>query len=287
MSSTLHVRALSKDDTTAPRPYALGYSEGEFKRLEQQSRILGELTEDVLRRAGIGEGMTVLDVGCGVGDVSLLAARLVGSSGAVLGIDRSPEAVATATRRAQSAGQAHVRFAAGSVDEFHTQEKFDAIIGRLILMYLDDRAATLRRLAGCLRRGGIVAFQEMVMPQTRTAPEGPQFRRCREWLVAAFTRAGFEVDMGSKLFATFLAAGLPSPHVIMAGRVESGPQSPAYDYIANTLRSLLPMIEAHGVATAAEVDIDTVAQRVRTEVTNDNACIFLPPMVGAWARLPG
>src|SRR5690606_4206862 len=85
--------------------YALGYSEHEFRRLEMQSRIIGDLTEDVLQRAGIRKGMRVLDLGCGVGDVSLLAAWLVGPSGFVLGVDRSADALAAARRRAREAGQ--------------------------------------------------------------------------------------------------------------------------------------------------------------------------------------
>jgi hypothetical protein len=56
-----------------PLTYALGYSESEFKRLESQGVFFRDLTEDVLCRAGVVSGMRVLDVGCGVGDVSLLA----------------------------------------------------------------------------------------------------------------------------------------------------------------------------------------------------------------------
>ena len=62
-----------------PRPqadgaYALGYSDDEFRRLERQGDYYRDLTEDVLVRAGIGPGMRVLDLGCGVGDVALIAA---------------------------------------------------------------------------------------------------------------------------------------------------------------------------------------------------------------------
>jgi SAM-dependent methyltransferase len=78
------------------RPYALGYSNSEFKRLELQASLIRDLTENVLRRAGIVPGMRVLDVGCGVGDVSLLAAEIVGPSGFVLGVDRSADATAVA-----------------------------------------------------------------------------------------------------------------------------------------------------------------------------------------------
>jgi hypothetical protein len=57
--------------------YALGYSESELKRLESQGAFFRDLTEDLLRRSGVVSGMRVLDIGCGVGDVSLLAGELV------------------------------------------------------------------------------------------------------------------------------------------------------------------------------------------------------------------
>lgn len=91
--------------------------------------------------------------------------------------------------------------------------------------------------------------------------------------------------MGSKLFATFHAAGLPVGPMIVGGRIEGGPRSPIYDYLANTLRSLLPMVERVGVATAAEIEIDTLAERLRTEVLENQACIMPPPLIGAWTRL--
>jgi hypothetical protein len=70
--------------------YPLGYSQTEAQRLADQAAFLEDLTEDLLRRAGLCSGMRVLDVGCGVGDVSFLAARLVGEDGVVLGVDRAP-----------------------------------------------------------------------------------------------------------------------------------------------------------------------------------------------------
>ncbi|MGH6948402.1 MAG: class I SAM-dependent methyltransferase, partial [Kiloniellales bacterium] len=232
-------------------------------------------------------GMRVLDVGCGVGDVSLLAGDLVGSSGLVLGVDRSAEAIDVAERRAVVSGQCYwVRFAAAELDAFTTEEKFDAVVGRLVLQYLPDPAATLRRLCGHLRPGGVVAFQEMVNPLARSVPDGPQFRQCRNWILETFERAGSEIDMGGKLFATFVAAGLPAPQAIAMGRVEGGPQSPVYDYVAGVLRSLLPMAARLGVASAAEVEIDSVAERLRKEAIERNACIMPQPIIGAWARTP-
>lgn len=142
-----------------------------------QAGLIRDLTADVLRRAGIGPAMRVLDIGCGVGDVSLLAADMVGPSGFVLGIDRSADAIAVAERRAVAAGKCYwTRFAATEIDEFSAHETFDAVIGRLILMYLPDPAATLKRLSSHLRPDGVVAFQEIAMTAARCVPEGSQFQ---------------------------------------------------------------------------------------------------------------
>jgi ubiquinone/menaquinone biosynthesis C-methylase UbiE len=177
-------------DRTAPaagaRSYALGYSENEFRRLKFQGELFRDFTEDVLRRAGIAPGMRVLDIGAGVGDVSLLAADLVGAAGEVLGIDRSEDALDVARRRAAAARHDNVRFAAAELDAFSTQRKFDAVIGRLILAYMPDPVATLRRLRRHVRPGGILAFQEMVSSLARSIPDGPQFRRCTNWILATF-----------------------------------------------------------------------------------------------------
>src|SRR6267142_2348282 len=86
--------------STGADSYALGYSEAEFRRLKFQGEYLRDFTADVSRRAGIAPGMRVLDIGCGVGDVSLLVAEMVSSWGTVLGLDRSAQAVALARQRA-------------------------------------------------------------------------------------------------------------------------------------------------------------------------------------------
>jgi ubiquinone/menaquinone biosynthesis C-methylase UbiE len=268
------------------RRYVLGYSEREFRRLEFQAGLFRDFTEDILRRAGLAPGMQVLDIGCGVGDVSLLAADLVGPSGAVLGIDRSKEALDVAKQRAAAAGRSHVRFAVTELEAFSTDREFDAVIGRFVLAHMTNPTATLRRLLTCLRPGGIVAFQEMLMRLARSIPEGPEFRQCCQRIMDTFERAGSDLEMGGKLFATFLAAGLPAPQMIVAARVEGGAQSPVYDYLADVLRSLLPTTERTGVATAAEVDIDTMAQRLRSEAVANEASIMLPTLIGAWTQLP-
>jgi len=271
---------------TDANDYPLGYSEQEARRLAEQGALLEELTAAVFQRAGLRAGMRVLDIGCGVGDVTLLAARLVGPQGAVLGIDRADSSVETARKRANALGAAHARFEQSDLATFETEQTFDALVGRLVLLYLPDPAATLKRLSRNLGPGGLIAFQEFDMSATSQVPAGELFLEVRKWLLQAFAAAGAELDMGTKLFSTFLRAGLPPPEMTAATPLACGPATGGYGYIASVLRSLLPLIERTGIATAAEIDIDTLAVRMREDAVAHERITFLPRVVGAWTALP-
>ena len=77
--------------------YVFGRGRGEYERLIEQAEIFGPLTERMLRRAGIGAGMHVLDIVCGAGDVSFLVSALVGPEGSVTGVDVDGEAIVVET----------------------------------------------------------------------------------------------------------------------------------------------------------------------------------------------
>ena len=72
--------------------------------------------------------------------------------------------------------------------------------------------------------------------------------------------------MGLELFGAFVAAGLAEPELRSEQDVGGGAAWAGYAVLAETVRSLLPAIEATGLATAAEVDPDTLADRLRADV---------------------
>ena len=79
--------------------YVFGHSQREIQRLIYQAAIVKPVTERLLRRVKLGSGMRVLDLGCGAGDVSMLAAQFVGPTGLVVGIDRNRDVLALAAER--------------------------------------------------------------------------------------------------------------------------------------------------------------------------------------------
>jgi SAM-dependent methyltransferase len=267
-------------------PYALGDGEAERRRLMLQSRLIGELTREVFSRAGLGPGMRVLDVGCGVGDVSLLAREFVGASGSVVGVDRSAHSLALARSRARADGYDNLEFIEAALDSLPARGPFDALVGRLILLYLPDPAQALRRLLEQVRPGGLVVFQEMDMQTGRSVPVCPLYTRVGEWLTASFERAGVDVLMGSHLYATFGRAGLPEPQLWASHCLAGGERSALYEWVVETLRSLMPLAEQLGVTTRQEVQLDSLAARLGAEVAAAGGVIHAPIYVGAWTRKP-
>lgn len=265
--------------------YVLGDGECELRRLVSQSRLIADITEHVMQRAGIKPGMNVLDCGCGVGDVSFLVAALVGSAGRVLGIDRSVAAINRARERAGEAGLQNVSFeVVEDLATFTTRTPVDAVVGRFILMYLPEPAAILSHFARQVRRGGLIVFQELVFSMARSQPSCPLLEKLRGWVHDTFVHAGADVEMGWKLSSTFERAGLPRPEMFLGAPVAAGPDSPMYSYIAETVRSLLPMMEHYGVASAEEVLVESLADRLRIEMTAAGTVCATPCTIGAWIR---
>ena len=269
--------------------YRLGHSEAEQQRLIVQEAVYGPLTERLLRTAGIGPGMRVLDIGCGVGEVSRLAARLVGPTGEVVGVDKSAAALETARRRVAALRLDRVRFVEADLANLAFERPFDAAIGRFVLMHLGDPAASLRRVAAQVRPGGVIAFQESDFTIPPIAyPPVPTYQQVSQFWGPP-KEVPVERQMGQKLYTTFLAAGLPPPQVRLEVPIGGGPDFPGYEYVAASLRSILPLAERSGFITRAEIEelhLETLADRLRAEVVTARGIITAPAVVGAWTEKP-
>jgi 2-polyprenyl-3-methyl-5-hydroxy-6-metoxy-1,4-benzoquinol methylase len=138
--------------------YVLGHSEAELKRLLTQARLIDPITRRFLVSAGIREGMRVLDVGSGVGDVAILLAGLVGQSGEIVGTDLARPAIDAAERRVRASSLANVTFMHGDPATMIFNKPFDAVVGRYVLQFIPDPSAAIARLSSHLRPGGVMFF---------------------------------------------------------------------------------------------------------------------------------
>ena len=279
--------------TTSDRPeteYILGHSNREIRRPMHQAAILRPITERLLRSAGIGRGMRVLDLGCGAGDVSMLAAELVGASGSVVGIDRNQDVLAVARERAQTARLGNIDFEEVSVEAFSDPEPFDAVIGRYVLIHQADPVALIRAATGLVRPGGVVAFHELCVrgQAIQSLPSVSLWQQAGEWIRMAFQAAVPHHDAGGRLIEHFCRAGLPQPTVFCESPVGRGEDSPLVAWIADTLESFLPQLAKMRILTADTIAIETFEDRLRTAAVEAHSQIVGPAnsVLGPESNLP-
>ena len=265
--------------------YALGHSSAEQERLRVQATYLRGITESIWRTAGVLPGMRVLDVGCGTGDTTFLAADLVGPNGFVVGIDRSADAIGTARQRAQTTSRPNVQFIEGELGApIADQEPFDAAIGRYVLVHQPDIVAALRSVRDLVLHGGLIAFHEIELGTTHvTDPPSELVERVRSWLREAFRLGGVQLRAVSQMSRYFHEAGLGWPETSIYTTVSSGPDGFGPDWIVRTLRSLAPVLEQAGVVTANELGLDTLEARLRESCANGAASV-VTVNGGVWVR---
>jgi len=271
--------------------YPFRSSQAERQRLIAQDGLLAASTRRLFENAGIAAGMHVLDIGSGAGDVAFLAARLVGPRGSVAGIDRDPAQAAFAAERAAAAGLRNVRFLTGDFREIELKEPVDAIVGRLVLMYARNPLDALRRVLRNLKAGGVIALQESVIDYDGPVPIEPAdclAAKVVEWFRAGFQHARVQERMGMRLFGLMRAAGLqPSSQIEMSMPIQQGPDGALFPILVALVRSQLPAIVASGIASEAEIDIDTLEQRLIADAPASGVVgYFNSGHVGVWARKP-
>lgn len=235
------------------------------------------LTLRWLGDAGLAACARVLDVGCGPGNLARLILERIGAGGSLVGLDRDVAFLEQA--RAQHQGRDATFLAADLAGELPRDlGTFDAIVGRRLLMYLPDPAATLRRLLTHLRPGGTVFFQEFILLDSPTLL--PLHDRVRGWMKTMLQEERASWQFGRELPRVFSAAGLPPP-VMRAEADVASPGQP--DSLADRVRFVLPRLMQAGIS-ADDIGIDTLAARLRAERDACGEPWFGELAVAAWVK---
>jgi hypothetical protein len=155
----------------------------------------------------------------------------------------------------------------------------DAETRRLMLQAVTDR----------VRPGGVVAFAEAdftsVLGYVQAGPSA-LIRSAWSWAVEAFRQAGVHTAMAPKLYHAFVAAGLGEPRMFLHAPLGCHEEWPGYEWAAESMRSLLPLMEQFGIVTPRELGVETLTERFRDDVVRTHFPFMTIPMVAALARKP-
>jgi 2-polyprenyl-3-methyl-5-hydroxy-6-metoxy-1,4-benzoquinol methylase len=213
---------------------------------------------------GITPGARVLDVGCGNGDLSRYVAGLAGPAGEIVAIDRSEQALAMARTIDADPGAAPIHYRAVDLSgDLPDLGRFDAIVGRRVLMYLPDAARTLERLAAMARPDAILAFQEHARAGL---PAGlgdlTLHRQLYDWNWSTVAAEGGDVELALRLAELMQHLGL-SVEAARAEAILLHPDQPSF--VPTLTHAMLPRIVERNIATVEQIDPDTLAQRIEDE----------------------
>ena len=272
---------------TEQPPYVLGSDEAEIERLDAQAAMSAPATRLLLEAGGrISPGMRVLDLGTGLGHVAFDVANLVGEAGTVVGIDQSTRLLEIAEHRRLAAGVKNVTFVEADVRRFQDYESFDAIVGRLILFHLPDAVDVLAHHMAALRPGGVVLMIDFDGGSIRAEPPVQLVTTIRDWVEEAFRSAGANPVIGARLALLLRRAGAVDVTTfgVQTYLAPDDPKGPGW--VAGLVRSLLPRTIGAAIATEADLDVDTLQQRVAEALIAADAVLLPPTLVGAWGAAP-
>jgi ubiquinone/menaquinone biosynthesis C-methylase UbiE len=269
---------------SAPEGQVVELGSGTHGWLLEQSRALRPTTDRLLRAAGVSEGMRVLDIYCGRGDVAMIAADRVGPGGSVIGIDPSVAAIRYAESRSEANGYTNIEFRlADLTDPNLTSSLFDVVVCRHVVIGQREPVKFLRSAAHLVRSGGILALHEMDMSRDiRSSPPLAMLRVVNETIHTALERAGVILDAGGRFADLFDEADLPTPRLFSESVIATGEERSVFGLVIGVLRSLVPHLTA---AEVAELDIETLELRLRRAAQKLRSQVEFIPQVCAWTRL--
>ena len=277
----------SQQKAPGVREYELGHSERELERLRLQAQLVDPFTREFLLAAGLSPGMSVLEIGCGAGDTTLVVAELIGDSGTITAIDTAEAAVAATRGRMQRSGKRNITIHHAEPTTFEPGQTFDAIVGRYVLMFNPDPAAILKGLLRHLRPGGTVAFHEVDWNGSRSNPTAPLYEQCSDWIVRTFRKLGANPHMGLDLHSVFLRSGAGAPTMALRAVIDGHRAPVGYvDLLAELAITMAPKMEEHGVIARGDIDPTTLRRRLRDEVERLNSVVVGRSEIGAWSRTP-
>lgn len=153
--------------TGRPLAARLGYDERWFAAVPEDSIASFAGTGNPFALGVLRAGERVVDVGCGAGIDSLIAAGMVGPAGEVIGVDMTPAMLARARRSAAAGGFTNVRFVEGLAESLPVPDGWaDVVISNGVLNLFPDKLAGLREIGRVLKPGGRLQIGDILVQKS-------------------------------------------------------------------------------------------------------------------------
>ncbi len=177
-------------------------------RLNILASVLHPYTQTLLEQMGLQPGAAFLDSGCGGGNVAIMAAKMVGSTGKVTAIDFDPEIIRLAEIDREHEKLEQLSFQVKSSYDIDYNNVFDFSYARFLLSHLKDPLAALLRMKEAVKPGGKIIVEDVHFSGHFCYPRHDVFSRYLELYTAAVAHRGGNAELGPELPGLFHRAGI-------------------------------------------------------------------------------
>lgn len=263
--------------------YLLDVGDAGAARLRLLNEIYGPESMQLLLRAGLREGMRVLDVGCGIGTMTRWIGTQVGPEGAVVGLDGSAEHIARAREAAHAEGSANVTFVEGSAYDLSVAGGgFDLVYCRLLLMHLERPSEALSAMRAQLAPGGVLVCEDSVVDSSFCDPPSAAQRRLTSLAIATAAQRGHDFSVAGRLDELLRAAGFENVQV--ARHQPSFVRGEAKRFEELCFREVAPHVIESGLATSD--DIAEILNELGRIAEDESVRYHLAEMTQVWGTRP-
>ena len=269
----------SQSELTRRGEYVLATGDAAANRLRILHNVFGPGAREVLLRAGIQLGMSVVDLGCGTGMTTQQLAWLVGPAGEVIGVDYSAAQVEQA-RALLPSKLANVRFIeASATDTGLPREAFDLVYCRFLLIHLPDPEAALREMRALLKPGGIIVCEDGDLSSAGSEPPSA-FQEFSNLFGALGPKWGVDYTLGRSLYQMVQAASFSQVGITFNQPVFAAGENKRL--LELSVAEAGPSFVAAGLVTEEQLD-EIVAEMHR--LSHDRTVLaIMPRMSQVWAR---
>lgn len=263
------------------RDYVLRGGDHGAERLRLLASVKWPSTQPLLQRAGLRVGMRCLDVGCGIGAVTLRMAEAVHPEGRVTGIDFDARCIGLAQLEAEQLGL-KVEFRTGSASDLADRSEYDLVFSRFLLTHLPEPERALESMVLAARPGGVVVVEDIQFTGHFSHPPCPAFDRYVALYQDVVRHKGGDPNIGPRLLGMLLDAGLTD--------VELEVIQPSYWYgpgkqiAAVTMEHIREAVVTAGLASEAEVT--SVVDEIKSFADDPRTLLSLPRIFQVWGTRP-
>jgi SAM-dependent methyltransferase len=265
--------------------YFLGDRPAEQRRLQRQAEQLAGEAAWLLDRVGPLEGRRVVELGTGPrGYLDALSER-VGSSGTVVGVERSASSVALARRLVARGGLGNVELVHGDARSTGLPgATFDLATARLVLVNVPRPEQIVAEAVRLARPGGTVAFHEADALSEVCDPPLDAWTQLRSLLNRYASLNGIDLFVGRRLPRLLRDAGLADVKLRPIVHIDE-PGHPRRSLLADFVDNLRERVIANGLI--AREELDRLRAEVRQHVEDPDTLVVSHLFIQAWGRRPG